>query len=161
MNYLSLQHSKNRGVAAIEFALIFPVLFLMLYGLLTYSLIFAIQHSLSFAAAEGGRAAIRFTSRNDALSVRTDAACAASQNALAWMSQLGIANHCAANAGPGGSGVSIAVTEKSCPAQAPGSLYCLEVSVAYAYGAQPLIPVLLPVPGQLTGRAFTQVALTY
>lgn len=43
---------RNTGVAAIEFALIFPVLFLMLYGLITYSMIFAVQHSLNLAAAE-------------------------------------------------------------------------------------------------------------
>lgn len=57
-----MTHKKNTttGVAAIEFALIFPVLFLMLYGLITYSMIFAVQHSLNLAAAEGARASIRY-----------------------------------------------------------------------------------------------------
>lgn len=149
---------KKRGVAAIEFALIFPVLFLMLYGLITYSLIFAIQHSLSLAAAEGGRAAVRFVTKNDSLNDRSRAACAAAQQSLAWMVQLGIANHCPP---VGNSGVGINVVASACPAGLSSAARCLDVSVVYAYGAQPLIPILFPVPARLTGRAFTQVALTY
>jgi hypothetical protein len=58
--------NRQRGVAALELALVFPVLFLMMYGLLSYGLIFAAQHSLAQSAAEGARAALRFDSLNDA-----------------------------------------------------------------------------------------------
>lgn len=147
------------GVSAVEFALIFPVLFLMLYGLLTYSIIFAIQHSLSLAAAEGGRAAVRFSQTQDVLATRVNAACAAAKNSLLWLEQIGVANNCTSGAG---NSIRINVLEKNCPAGAVNTnRHCLEISVSYAYRTHPIIPVLLPVPANLTGQSFTQIALAY
>ena len=153
---------KQKGVAAIEFALIFPVLFLMLYGLLSYSLIFAMQHSLSLAAAEGGRAAVRFVSKSDDISVRVNAACRAAQNALSWMASIGIPSQCTGNAN---SAVSISILEKPCPSTASSSavssVRCIDISAIYAYSANPLIPKIVPVPSKLTGHSFTQIALSF
>lgn len=147
------------GVSAVEFALIFPILFLMMYGLLTYSIIFAIQHSLSLAAAEGGRAAVRFSQNQDVIATRANAACEAAKNSLKWLEQIGIANQCASAAG---SGVMVNVLEKNCPGgQVQANQHCLEISVSYPYRAQPLIPVLLPVPAKLSGQSFTQIALAF
>lgn len=130
MRILLKDKFNPRGVAAIEFALIFHILFLMLYGLLTYSLIFAIQHTLSLAAAEGGRAAVRFISNNDLnnLQLRKNAACIAAGNAL-----------------------SVVVESKICPASNSASVKCIEVNVGYDYKNHPFIPVLLPVPNKLMG----------
>lgn len=154
------KNCSNRGVAAIEFALIFPVLFLMLYGLLTYSLIFAIQHTLSLAAAEGGRAAVRFVSNNDLnnLQVRKNAACIAAGNALSWISKEASSEVCKENIG---NGLSVIVDNKTCPASNSSSVKCIEVNVSYDYKNYPFIPVLLPVPNKLIGYSFAQFALSF
>lgn len=47
----------QRGVAAIEFALVFSVLFLGIYGLVTFSGVLYVQQAVSRAAEDGARAA--------------------------------------------------------------------------------------------------------
>lgn len=160
MRILLKDKFNPRGVAAIEFALIFHILFLMLYGLLTYSLIFAIQHTLSLAAAEGGRAAVRFISNNDLnnLQLRKNAACIAAGNALSWISKKTSSEVCKENLG---NGLSVVVESKICPASNSASVKCIEVNVGYDYKNHPFIPVLLPVPNKLMGYSFTQFALSF
>ena len=51
---------NQRGATAIEFALVFPVFFLVFYGMLTYGLIFMMRLNLQHAAEEGARAALRY-----------------------------------------------------------------------------------------------------
>ena len=51
---------KQKGAAAIEFAIIFPIFFIIFYAVVTYGLIFAAQQTLTLAAAEGARAAVRY-----------------------------------------------------------------------------------------------------
>ncbi|MET5115605.1 TadE family protein, partial [Burkholderia pseudomallei] len=46
-----------RAATAIEFAILFPMFFLILDGIITYGMIFAAQQSLTLAATEGARAA--------------------------------------------------------------------------------------------------------
>ena len=48
--------SLQRGVAAIEFALVFSVLFLAMYGIATFGAVFYIQQVVSRAAEDGARA---------------------------------------------------------------------------------------------------------
>mgnify|MGYP001599434001 CR=1 FL=1 len=47
---------RCRGAAAVEFALVFPLLFLMLYGLLTFGAVFYTQLAVSRAVHDGARA---------------------------------------------------------------------------------------------------------
>ncbi len=51
---------NQRGATAIEFALVFPVFFLVFYGMLTYGLIIMMRLNLQHAAEEGARAALRY-----------------------------------------------------------------------------------------------------
>ncbi|MDQ0072197.1 Flp pilus assembly protein TadG [Variovorax boronicumulans] len=48
----------QRGLAAIEFALVFLVLFLFIYGLATVGSVFYVQQAVSRAAEDGARAAL-------------------------------------------------------------------------------------------------------
>lgn len=50
-------HGHQRGVASIEFALVFMLLFVVMYGLVTLSTIFYTQQAVSRAAEDGARAA--------------------------------------------------------------------------------------------------------
>ncbi|MGZ4206113.1 MAG: TadE/TadG family type IV pilus assembly protein [Actinomycetota bacterium] len=49
---------SERGVAALEFAIVAQLLFLLLYGMIMYGMIFLVDHSITQAAAEGARYAI-------------------------------------------------------------------------------------------------------
>jgi Flp pilus assembly protein TadG len=149
-----------RGLAALEFAIVFPVFFLMMYGMLSYALIFAAQHTLAHSAAEGARAALRFngTEGNKDLSAiaadRVTAACEVVAQATAWLQMFsGESAKCEINKG-----------SSSCHlAPSSGNVQCFSVSATYNYADKPLIPKfpLLPVPALLTGKASTQIALRY
>ena len=150
------RHLLQRGVAALELALVFPVLFLMMYGLLSYGLIFAAQHSLAQSAAEGARAALRYDSPNDAEATRTAAACAMAKQGVRWLEQV---------SGHGIDCTTQAETAVQCqiPVALANVVRCLSVSLSYDYAATPILPrlPLLPTPQRLTGTAVTQIALSY
>ena len=150
------RHLPQRGVAALELALVFPVLFLMMYGLLSYGLIFAAQHSLAQSAAEGARAALRFDSQNDEEATRTTAACSMAKQGVRWLEQVT------------GHGIACSTQlETAVQCQIPAALAnvvrCVSVSLSYDYAASPILPrlPLLPTPLRLTGTAVTQIALRY
>lgn len=50
---------RQGGAAAVEFAFVFPVLFLLIYGVIIYSYIFVLQESINFAAQEAAEAAVQ------------------------------------------------------------------------------------------------------
>ena len=50
---------RQRGVYALEWAIIFPVFFMLLYGIISYGLTMLVRESMQHAAEEGARAALR------------------------------------------------------------------------------------------------------
>lgn len=138
--------------------MVFPVLFLMLYGMCTYAMVMAVQYSLTQAATEGGRAALRFQSASDSVVQRQNAACAMALQGVSWLVQFsGQTGSCTGNGA-----LQVTSQEKSCPVGAQGIHWrCLSVVVSYNYSVAPLLPKLplLPVPSLLTGEARTQIAL--
>src|ERR1700744_2575537 len=71
---------RQRGSTAVEFAMIFPLFFVVMYGIITYSMIFVAQQSLTLAAEEGARAALTYQKGDtpaDALTARVNAVCPA------------------------------------------------------------------------------------
>jgi Flp pilus assembly protein TadG len=55
---VSIALRNERGVAAIEFAIVAPVFFLMVFGLLAYAVYFGIAHSVQQLAADAARASV-------------------------------------------------------------------------------------------------------
>ena len=106
-----MQFKKQQGAAAIEFAFLFPIFFLIFYAIITYGLIFAAQQTLALAAAEGARAAVRYPSvptggtmtKPAQLQARLTAACATAALATDWLSRMG--------AGLGSAGCSTGVSD--------------------------------------------------
>ncbi|NYG58145.1 Flp pilus assembly protein TadG [Nocardioides daedukensis] len=47
---------NESGASAVEFALVFPILALMLFGIISYGYMFTIRQTMTQAAAEGARA---------------------------------------------------------------------------------------------------------
>ncbi|WP_210480637.1 TadE/TadG family type IV pilus assembly protein [Naasia sp. SYSU D00948] len=74
MNRLRRRAADDRGAAAIEFALVLPLLLLLILGILEFGRIYNIQISLSNAAREGART---MAIENDAAAARSAAAAAA------------------------------------------------------------------------------------
>ncbi len=74
------------GAAAVEFAFVFPILFLLIYGVIVYSYIFVLQESINFAAQQAAEAAVAVeptTPSYDALA--TTRARAMASRVLQWL----------------------------------------------------------------------------
>ncbi len=56
---------NGRGAALVEFALVFPILLLFVFGVMDFGLYFFAEHSLQFAAREGVRLALVGRTVND------------------------------------------------------------------------------------------------
>src|SRR6266571_3825611 len=54
---MRLRHDQ-RGAAALEFALVAPLLMFLIYGAVSYGIVLSVKHVMTEAAAEGARAAI-------------------------------------------------------------------------------------------------------
>ncbi|WKL13572.1 pilus assembly protein [Comamonas testosteroni] len=176
-----MQLKQQQGAAAIEFAIVFPIFFLIFYAIITYGLIFAAQQTLTLAAAEGARAAVRYPSAPSGsamtkpaqLQARLAAACATAALSTDWLSRMGtglgsagcsagVSNAAGLHATPGLCGTGSA----SFTASNDASLVnCVTMQVNYNYASAPLIPRLLgsvlslPTPSLLRGQAVAQISL--
>ncbi|WP_120971801.1 TadE/TadG family type IV pilus assembly protein [Comamonas sp. lk] len=159
---------REQGAAAIEFAVLFPIFFLIFYAIVTYGLIFAAQQTVTLAAAEGARAAVRYQAGKDQDArkvARIAAACDMSNQVLAWMRKTGTGQ---ATPASGVCATGITKTEIStvtAQCSALSGVTCIKVLVTYDYDQAPLIPKLLgpllslPTPKALQGQAVAQISL--
>ncbi|MBY6344470.1 pilus assembly protein [Providencia rettgeri] len=136
------------GAYALEFALVFPLLFLFIYGLLTFGLIMTAQQSLNFAAESGARAALiepgfgsggPGTGQNR-LQARADRAREVAADQVQWLSNWVGSEHVRVSAD--------LISDE------------VRVGIVYDYVQAPLIPRFAPdtlfslvVPDQLKGNA--------
>ena len=51
---------RQRGVYALEWAIIFPVFFMLLYATLNFGLTFLVRESMQWSAEDGARAFLRY-----------------------------------------------------------------------------------------------------
>lgn len=58
--FAALTGRRQRGVYALEWAVIFPVFFLLLYGIICYGMTYLVRESMQHAVEEGARAALRY-----------------------------------------------------------------------------------------------------
>lgn len=131
-------NKRQRGAAAIEFALIFIPMFALFYALVSYGLVMALMQGMTLAAEEGARAAIAvdpgsFASTSEYMDngVIPQVRARVGQS-LDWL-PAGIKSHVL---GEGNSRVEVVLS---------GNV--LQVTVRYAdYAATPLIP-MLTLPG--------------
>jgi Flp pilus assembly protein TadG len=137
-----------RGAAAIEFALIFPLFFAILYATIGYSMAMLVQMGMSNAAADGARTAIQLvdplqfnqTTFNVAARQRVTQAVQAS---LAWLPKDKV-DAIAAN---------ISITTSPDPGNGAGSASGVRVNVLVQwknYATNPMIPSIdLPLVGKV------------
>jgi len=118
---------REDGVAALEFAIVSQLLFLLLYGILMYGFVFGIDHNITQAAAEGARYAISEPDGTAASTIQSDAVQAAK-------------NHLSFSMVKANASVTAAVA--NCPAPA-SSISCVTVTISYNYRSYPIIPAFL------------------
>jgi len=129
--------SVQRGVAAIEFALVCVLLLIVLFGIVSYGGLFVAQQSLSRAAEEGARVALQsvLAGPSNGQPSQSDA-CGAVARSVDWLTQ----HRAALGQGP--------VACQLRPPQAcsyAADLRCVSLVVTYAdYRRYPLVPELLP-----------------
>lgn len=75
------QQRNYRGATAVEFALVFPIFFMLFYAIVAYGLVMTIQQSLTLAAAEGARAAVQDGTDTE----RVSRATATAKGVLSWL----------------------------------------------------------------------------
>lgn len=127
------------GAAALEFALVLPILLMLVFGIISYAYMFSVRQALTQAAAEGARAAAVAQTGQSATR-----ATAAVNEALAGLDMT-----C------GAEGLTCTPTPATC-----GSASCMRVTVTYAYRANNPIPNLLPdamIPASLSFTSSAEV----
>lgn len=141
---------KQRGIAAIEFAFVFPIFFMIFYAIITYGMIFVAQQSITLAAAEGARAALRYAASEGDRDTNARNAATGISSAAYWLAPR------------------LTITSKldPCPynSSANSSVRCYRVTVSYlGYRNNPLVPLILgplmgvAVPDQLASTAIIQI----
>ena len=125
---------SERGAAAVEFALLVPVLCLLLFGIISYGVMLSFRQSMSQAATEGARAA--------AVTFLTSGKQAAGYEAVNdALGSFGVT--CA-----GGTLKRGTTTVGTCTVSPPGpctpaasaGVQCVTVSIVYDYAGHPLVP---------------------
>lgn len=128
----------DRGAAALEFALILPILVMLVFGVIAFGYMLSFRQALSQAAAEGGRAAaVRPAGTADA--DRVTAARAAINDAL---DAYGV--ECTSGGGlthSGGASGTCVIAIGACTT-GPAGAECAKVTLDYPYSGNPLIPGL-------------------
>lgn len=139
---------QQHGVYALEWAIVFPVFFMLLYAFVSYGLTFLVRQSMQSAVEDGARAALQYqVLRVD----RINAASRVTSDRLSWLPQalqpvidvsvcrIEAAMPCAPTLSCGNA------WEKRC---------LVRVSASIPYGSSPLAP---PIPGL---GVFVPAALT-
>lgn len=145
----------QRGAAAVEFALVAPLLLLLVFGIISYGYMLSFRQAVSQSAAEGARAAA-VTLSTPGGTEQADAARAALNEALA---SYGIT--CSGTSLlRGGTNVgSCVVSIASCTGNPARD--CATVTVDYDYADHPLIPspgVGIVMPDHLAYTAVAEVS---
>lgn len=117
--------ASERGAAAVEFALVAPLLLLLLFGIISYGYMLSFRQAISQGAAEGARAAAVAPPGSDYGAVAT----AAVTEALSSYQDVSC----------GTAAVSCQVTVDPCVA---GQTAYATVTVDYNYALRPLTPAL-------------------
>lgn len=132
----------QRGAAAVEFALLVPLVLMLVFATMSYAYMFSFRQALSQAASEGARASVGASATGTCPATSTTylPATCPSQSAAASAVARALANYGMTCNGPQHLACSI-----SAPATCSGATgQCVSVTVSYPYRDHNLMPT---VPG--------------
>ena len=139
-----LGRRDQRGIALLEFAIVAPAFFFLLYALVVFGMALALKQSVTNAATEGARSALGQSSDAAAITKAQDTA----KGRLNWLSTSQKAS------------LTVNATVVSpCPVDPPavGTGKCIKVTVSYPYDANPLVPSA-PIIKQLQPKTISSIA---
>ncbi|MDD3762292.1 MAG: pilus assembly protein [Nevskiales bacterium] len=152
---------RSRGAATVEFAFVFPILFLLVYGVIVYSYVFVLQQSMTYAVQLAADAAVKVDPKaEDASALRAAAVRQTVVSALSWLPE----GQRQRVIGTGGERVII----ESCPAGAadcPSDSSALRLTLRFNLRSPDLFPVLdlyivgrvPPLPESLSATAIVRI----
>ena len=154
---------SQSGAVAVEFAFVFPLLFMLMYGVVVYGYTFVLQQSLNFAAQEAAEAAVAVDPRADAAdTLRNQRVRDTATAILNWL-PAGQKQRVIGSSGEqveieyctGGSG-------GLCPSGTDAIIVTLNFSMTtpvYLFPVldMPLVGQIPPLPEQLTARAVARI----
>src|SRR5690606_27104241 len=78
--------TRQAGAAVVEFAFVFPILFLLVYGVIVYAYVYVVQQSITYAAQEAAEAAVAVSPAQDDPFAQQQAVVRASAvSVLSWL----------------------------------------------------------------------------
>lgn len=78
--------TRQAGAAVVEFAFVFPMLFLLVYGVIVYAYVYVIQQSITYAAQEAAEAAVAVSpTQEDPFAQQQIVVRATAVSALSWL----------------------------------------------------------------------------
>jgi Flp pilus assembly protein TadG len=133
--------ARQRGVAALEFALILSVFLLVFMGIVGLGGVMWAQQILTGAASEGARAVL---DSGQAGAVKTTEGCRVANNAVSWMQ------------------VTCAATTKTCawPSGAATPAQCIAISLQYSTADWPLLKSVNTLSNSLWGSTWIPAVLS-
>lgn len=155
-------HSQS-GAAAVEFALVFPILFMLIYGMIVYAYLFVLQQSLVFAAQEAAEAVVQVDPRVGTDLQRRQTAQQMAARILSWLPEAQRARVLGDN---NGSAVSVTTCEIGqafpCPTDTSAVVVRLTFNVASPSYLFPVITFVglgpvPPMPSALTAMAVARI----
>jgi Flp pilus assembly protein TadG len=153
---LSRSRASERGAAVVEFALVAPLLLLLVFGMISYGYMLSFRQALSQGAAEGARAAA-VTVGSTGGTEQVDAARVALDEALG---SYGIS--CSGTTLMKGSTAVGTCSVQIAACVGDTDKDCATVSVDYAYEEHPLIPSVpglgIVLPGHLSYDSVARVS---
>lgn len=151
------------GAAAVEFAFVFPILFLLIYGVIVYSYVFVLQESINFASQEAAEAAVAVDpDEPDADALRDAAVRATARATLGWLSDA----HRERVLGSGEQKVGVEFCQAGAGTFCPGDSDAVRVTLVFDIAeSEPIFPVLNlyivgrvpPLPETLTAQAVARL----
>lgn len=135
---LAARHNARRGTAAVEAALMLPMVMFMTFGLLTYGWVFIKSGQINNAARQGARVAARADSTNQVVE----------DHIVALMGIAGIPFNPVSD-------LTVVVADLDADGVVPGKTVTVTIKVAYRGTDAELIPMgaFMPVPDHLQSTA--------
>jgi Flp pilus assembly protein TadG len=150
---LRVARADERGAVAVEFALVLPILLLIVFGTINFGLLFSAQIGLNSAARDGARAGVVQPLTGNAMSCSAIATQARSNAGVLGVvtSKVGVTV-----TGPTGTSCTLAANSSTVTGAA-SSTVCTggssggQLTVALAYTQNALVPIVPPQTSNLTG----------
>jgi Flp pilus assembly protein TadG len=152
------RENDERGAELVEFAFVVVLLITLIYGVLVYGLVLAVQTSITQSAADGNRAGIVVASTLTGSQLQTTVYTQV-QNDLGWLTS-GLSS--AKKQCNGGGPITCTLSgPQNCPSNVTSNIanQCLELQVSYDYKDYALIPsTFIPTPSTISSTSWLVVS---